>query len=151
MGHFILGTRSKKELVGVDSGLVILVENALRVSSVDFGVTDGLRTEAEQRELVARGASKTMKSKHLEGRAVDLVPFLNGKYRWEWPVIYEVAQSVHKACTVLGTNVRWGAVWDRKLLDLDPLNLEGEVEAYVERRRNRGRKAFLDGPHYELL
>lgn len=37
-------------------------------------VASGLRTEAEQRRLVAQGRSKTNRSRHLKGLAADIVP-----------------------------------------------------------------------------
>ena len=89
---FKLGKRSKRELEGVHPDLVRVVKTAIKLSDIDFTVTDGLRTISEQAELVKRGASKTMRSNHLKqletgyGHAVDLVGLLNGKARWEWPV-----------------------------------------------------------------
>ena len=42
----------------------------------------GLRTIEEQKALVAKGASQTMKSKHIHGNAVDLMAYIDGG-RWE--------------------------------------------------------------------
>ena len=42
----------------------------------DSGLTCGLRTMEEQQALVDSGASQTMKSKHLEGNAVDVVAYI---------------------------------------------------------------------------
>lgn len=39
-----------------------------------------LRTEEQQALYVKRGASKTMRSKHLEKLAIDLNLFINGQY-----------------------------------------------------------------------
>ena len=74
-----LSQRSLSRLDGVDERLVKVVCAAIKLSNVDFGVSEGLRTEERQKELVSKGASKTMKSKHLEGRAVDLVGYISGK------------------------------------------------------------------------
>jgi len=57
--------RSLNNLVGVKPELVEVTKTALEFSSIDFAVTCGVRTVAEQRQLVARGASQTMKSKHI--------------------------------------------------------------------------------------
>ena len=87
MTGFMLGAASLKELNGVRPLLVGTIKRAITISKVDFTVHDGIRTVDEQRRYVAQGVSKTMKSKHLEGRAVDLVPWIDGKPRWWWPQI----------------------------------------------------------------
>lgn len=84
---YSLGSKSRAELKGVHPDLVGVVERAIQITTQDFSVHDGLRTEAEQREYVRTGASQTMNSMHRTqadgfGHAVDLVPFINGKLRW---------------------------------------------------------------------
>src|SRR4051812_13492957 len=96
---YALGAGSKARLVGVHPRLVAVVERAIVLSAQDFAVVDGLRSLATQQALVAKGASKTLDSKHLKqpdgyGHAVDLVPFHDGAPRWEWPLIYPVAHAV---------------------------------------------------------
>jgi peptidoglycan LD-endopeptidase CwlK len=51
-------------LQGVDEQLVATVKLAILITKIDFGVICGLRTMEEQRALVDKGASKTMRSKH---------------------------------------------------------------------------------------
>tara|TARA_R110000787_G_scaffold252309_1_gene357782 strand:+ start:59 stop:271 length:213 start_codon:yes stop_codon:yes gene_type:complete len=68
---FKLSTRSLDKMKGVNATLVEVVKEAITLTRVDFGVTCGMRTVAEQEALVAKGASKTMKSKHL--RVVQLI------------------------------------------------------------------------------
>ncbi len=150
---YSLGKRSRAELTGVDPDLVRTVERAIEITSVDFTVHDGIRTVAEQKRYVAEGVSWTMRSKHLEGRAVDLVPWINGKPRWEWPPIYRIAAAMHQASAELGVTLRWGGVWDRNLGDLagTPAGLEEAVADYVARRRAAGKRASIDGPHYEIV
>lgn len=161
---YALGARSRAELAGVHPKLAAVAERAIAISVQDFGVHDGLRSEAEQREYVRRGVSKTMDSKHRPqadgfGHAMDLVPFINGKLRWEWPPIYKVAAAVLMAAREQGVRLRWGGVWDRPFdalapknahLDTVAANLEAEVQLYVARRLKAGKRAFIDGPHYEL-
>lgn len=154
---FELGERSRRELDGVAGSLVQVVERAIALTQQDFAVHDGLRTPAEQHALLARGATTTLNSKHLKqsdgfSHAVDLVPVIGGKLRWEWPAIYPIAAAMHRAATELGVRLIWGGVWDRPFLSLtgSPLALEDAVDDYAARRRAQGRRAFLDGPHYEL-
>ncbi|WP_066526731.1 M15 family metallopeptidase [Erythrobacter sp. CCH5-A1] len=154
---YSLGAASRRELAGVHPRLVAVVERAITYTSQDFTVFDGLRTEAEQREIVARGASRTMNSMHRKqadgfGHAVDLVPWINGKPRWEWKPIFQITVAVKRAADELGVRLRWGGVWDRALADLpgDAAGIEQAVNAYVSRRRAMGKTAFIDGPHFEL-
>lgn len=50
-----------------------LVLQDLRAQGHDPWVAETLRTEERQRDLVARGLSRTMASRHLTGRAADVV------------------------------------------------------------------------------
>lgn len=148
---YVLGKRSREELDGVHPSLVAVVERAIVLTPQDFGVHDGLRTTSEQIVLVQTGASQTTKSRHLRqadgfGHAVDLVPYLNGKLRWEWPLIYPIAEAVRQAASELNVKLVWGGVWDRLLGELRG-PLKPHVEAYC--RRHPGRD-FIDGPHYQL-
>lgn len=150
---FTFGARSEKELAGVHPDLVRVVRRALELTPIDFGVHDGLRTKEEQAEYVRTGVSWTMNSKHLiqhdgYGHATDLVPYVNGKLRWEWPLIYKLIEAVKQAAIELGVRVRWGGCW-QCLNDLG--DLEEAVEAYVKLQLSQGKKASTDGPHVELL
>lgn len=149
MTGFKLGKKSKSELEGVHADLVAVVERAIELTVQDFSVHDGIRTLEQQRALVERGASKTLNSRHITGHAVDLVPYIGGKLRWEWEPIYVISEAVRAAAKEQGVPIRWGGAWDRRLTDLDDPP-EDIVTDYVSRRRNAGKRAFIDGPHYEL-
>ena len=146
---FKLGDKSRKELEGVHADLRAVVERAIQLSAQDFAVHDGIRTLKEQKKLVERGASKTLNSRHLSGHAVDLVPYIGGKLRWEWDPIYQIAEAVRVAALEQEVPIRWGGAWDRQLTDLDDPP-EDIVADYVARRKNAGKRAFIDGPHFEL-
>lgn len=154
---YVLGARSKNELQGVHPHLVKVVEEAIKITGVDFGVHDGLRTISEQREYVRRGVSKTMNSMHMKqkdgyGHAVDLVPYINGRLRWEWEPIYHIAHAVDYVSTQLEVPLVWGGVWDRVMTQYGGSvdAIEDAVADYVARRKKAGRRAFIDGPHYQL-
>lgn len=160
MTTFVLGTKSRQSLAGVHPDLIRVVERAIQVTSVDFQVYEGLRTRARQAKLVAQGASQTMDSRHLPGsdglgHAVDLVPLIDfdgdgkAELRWDWNLCYRVADAVRRASLELQVPIRWGGVWDKTLADLAG-DMEDEVAGYVIRRKAAGKKAFLDGPHFEL-
>lgn len=151
---FVLGKKSLANLEGVHPKLVMVVKRAIEITVQDFTVQDGLRTVEEQRQLVARGASKTMNSRHLPqrdgyGHAVDLVPWINGQPRWEWEPIYDIAAAVQEAAAQEGVALRWGGVWDRRLGDL-PSGREGLKRAVADYCRRHPGPDFIDGPHYEL-
>lgn len=124
---FELGARSRKALEGVHPDLIKVVERAIELSEIDFKVTEGVRTLARQRELVAAGASTTLKSRHLPGKdgvcfAVDLGALVGGKIRWDWPLYSKLAVAMKQASIEVGVPIEWGGGW----------------------------KTFKDGPHFQL-
>jgi peptidoglycan L-alanyl-D-glutamate endopeptidase CwlK len=148
---FTLGTSSLQHLEGVHPKLMRVVMRAIQLTTQDFGVHEGVRTEATQLEYFRRGVTKTLKSQHLLqpdgfGHAVDLVPYVNGVLRWEWALIYPIASAMRTAAIECDTSIRWGAVWDKSLNYLLS-GLQHEVLVYSQRHPGPD---FLDGPHYEL-
>jgi peptidoglycan L-alanyl-D-glutamate endopeptidase CwlK len=150
-----LGTKSRQRLVGVHPDLVKVVQLAITLTVQDFSVLEGLRSIQTQREYFARGASQTMASRHLKGRdgyghAVDLVAWLGGLPRWEWPLYTGISDAMRRAAIQLGTPIRWGGGWFL-LNDIPRASaLKKATDAYTAARRAAGKKAFLDGPHFEL-
>lgn len=118
----MLDARSRKRLEGVHPDLVKVIEAADEMSPLEFIVTEGVRTLARQQQLVAAGASKTLKSRHLTGHAVDLAVKVNGEIRWDWPLYGRLAATVKEAAANLGIPVEWGGDW----------------------------RSFKDGPHFQL-
>ena len=101
-----LGKRSLAKLEGVDERMVAVVKHAITVSKQDFSVICGLRTIEEQRALVAKGASQTMKSKHLDGIAVDLMAYCAGD-RWELNLYDEIADAMAEGFAALEQMPEW--------------------------------------------
>jgi peptidoglycan L-alanyl-D-glutamate endopeptidase CwlK len=119
--------RSEKNLIGVHADLVKIVRNAVALSDLDPIITCGVRTVAEQRMLVAKGASRTMNSRHIPGKdgtskAIDVAFIVDGKLRWDWPLYKKFADTMKEAARRLGLVVEWGGDW----------------------------KSFKDGPHFQL-
>lgn len=115
-----LGTRSLQNLSGVHPDLVAVVKRAITITEQDFTVIEGVRNINRQRELVKKGASTTMNSRHLTGHAVDMVP---------WPVDWNdlerfevVSVAMKTAAEELDIPIKWGGDW----------------------------KSFYDAPHFEL-
>lgn len=147
---FKLSQRSLDKLEGVDERLVAVVRYAIAVTKVDFGVICGLRTIEEQRELVAKGASQTMNSKHIGGNAVDLMAYIGSRGSWELNVYDEIADAMAEGARQVGVPVRWGAAW--QIDDIGKWNgtMEEAMNAYIDERRAAGRRPFIDAPHFEL-
>ena len=109
---FYLGARSRANLIGVHPDLVRVVRRAIEITEIDFTVIEGRRTLARQKQLVAKGASKTMRSRHLTGHAVDIAPYVGGRIRWDWPLYYPLAETIKQAARDVGVPVEWGGDWE---------------------------------------
>lgn len=114
--------RSYSKMHGVRPELIAVATRALALSPIDFGVTEGLRSVKRQRQLVSSGASKTMNSRHLTGHALDVVAYVGGSVRWDWPLYEQIAEAFKVAADELGVTIKWGGDW----------------------------KSFKDGPHFQL-
>ena len=101
-----LSQRSIERLDGVNEQLLAVVTKAIKTTNIDFGVTCGLRTIEEQRELVKKGVSQTMKSKHIEGNAVDVVAYIGSRITWELNVYDDIADAFKSAAQDLGVGIR---------------------------------------------
>lgn len=137
-------------LEGVEPELVGVVTRAIELTKVDFGVTCGLRSKEEQRKLVESGASQTMKSKHLEGRAVDVVAYIGPRITWELNVYDDIADAFKQAADEMDVGIRWGAAWNIYDLRGWDKTMEDAMNHYVDDRRSQGRRPFIDAPHFEL-
>lgn len=108
---FRYSARSRARMKGVHPALVAVMEAAIGRSPVDFLITEGLRTPARQAALVRAGASRTLKSRHLTGHAVDVAALVDGKIRWDWPLYPRIAEAVKAAAAEQGTAIVWGGDW----------------------------------------
>jgi hypothetical protein len=121
-GGFELSPSSHAKLLGVHTDLARVIKHAIRITPIDFTVLEGRRSIERQRQLVASGASQTLRSRHLTGHAVDIAPLDNGTVSWAWPLYYPLATAVKAAATEVGVGVEWGGDW----------------------------ASFKDGPHWQL-
>lgn len=121
---------SETKLKGVHPDLVRVVRRMAKdwtEKDAGFLVTCGTRTLAEQRILIAKGASRTLKSRHIPAangysHAVDLAPTIRGAVRWDWPLFGKLAKAMKAAAKAEGVPIEWGGDWAR----------------------------FVDGPHFQL-
>jgi len=145
-----LGKRSLSRLEGVNDDLVTVVKYAIGVTKQDFSVICGLRTIEEQKALVAKGASQTMKSKHIDGNAVDLMAYCDGG-RWELNLYDEIADAMKEAAEAAGLKLRWGAAWTIDDFGAWEGTAENAMNSYVDTRRSQSRRPFIDAPHFEIM
>ena len=148
---FKLSQRSIDKMDGVDKNLVDVVKRAIELTKIDFGVIYGMRTIQEQENLVAAGKSQTMKSKHLVGRAVDLMAYVDGKGCWELNVYDDLCDAMKEAAKELGIAIKWGAAWSEGDIRTYSGTAEDAMMKYIDLRRSEGRRPFIDGPHFELM
>lgn len=118
------------KLKGVHPDLVRVVNRCAKDwkdAVFTFGITCGPRTLEEQKLLVKKGASKTLRSRHIPAKngyshAVDVVAMLDGKVRWDWPLYDKISKAMKTAAKAEKVSVEWGGDW----------------------------ASFRDGPHYQL-
>jgi hypothetical protein len=140
---------SLENLETVDERLQTLAKEVIRISPVDFAITEGIRTKERQAQLYREGKTKTLNSKHLEGKAIDICPVINGKLdysmeaiddlsfilglfyfkAWELNELYETSRGEKG----LNIKLRLGAFWDYKSI------------------KENKEKGFMDAYHIELL
>ena len=147
---FTLSQRSLDRLEGVHDDMIRVVKKAIDLTKIDFGVICGLRTIEEQKALVDKGASQTMKSKHLDGLAVDLMAYVGGRASWELNLYDDIADAMKEAAKLEDVPIRWGAAWHINDIATCGMPMEPAMNDYRERRRAEGRRPFIDGPHFEL-
>lgn len=111
--------RSLLELKGIHPDLRKLADLALSLSKQDFMIVDGLRTVAQQREYVKKGASKTMKSRHLQGFAIDVAAVISGKVRWEIELYRPIREAFEQASGMLEIPIGKMISWDIGHIELD--------------------------------
>jgi peptidoglycan L-alanyl-D-glutamate endopeptidase CwlK len=126
----IIPPSSERKLKGVHPHLLRVVNRCAadwRDRTFTWIITCGVRTIEEQKLLVRKGASKTMRSRHIPAKngfshAVDVAAVINGKARWDWPLYGKIAVAMKAAAKKEGIPIEWGGDW----------------------------KTFKDGPHYQL-
>ena len=147
---FSLSERSVNNLEGVKPTLADVVRRAIELTQTDFAVIEGLRSVERQTELVAKGASQTMSSKHIDGDAVDLMAYVGSRASWELNLYDDIADAMKAAAIELGVSITWGAAWQIKDIRTWEGTMEEAMNAYTDLRRSQGRRPFIDGPHFEL-
>ena len=150
---FVLSKLSLGRLEGVNPELVKVVKRAIEITQQDFLVVEGVRSKEQcyinygkgrtVAQCTAKGVparyaqpklakvtwlNNPLSSKHVSGKAVDLVPY---PVNWnDLTKFDQVAKAMFAAAKELGVSIRWGADWDN----------DG----------NYREKGEYDSPHFEL-
>lgn len=149
---FQLSTRSLTNLQGVDERLVRVVQRAIEITTVDFGVVEGVRSQERQIELYEKGASQIREGgKHVEGKAVDLMAYIGSRGSWELNLYDNIADAVKQAAIEANVAVRWGAAWNIDDIRLWRGTMEEAMNFYIDTRRKQNKRPFIDAPHFELV
>jgi peptidoglycan L-alanyl-D-glutamate endopeptidase CwlK len=119
---FKLSKKSLAKLDEVNPDLQKLVKNAIGLSTIDFGISEGMRTKERQQLLYNSGKSQTMNSRHLTGHAVDVYAWKDGAVSWEFEDYETINVAFSQAAKLTNIPYVWGGSW----------------------------KSFKDGPHFEL-
>lgn len=149
---FQLSTRSLTNLQGVDERLVAVVRRAIDITTVDFGVVEGVRSRERQIELYEKGASQIREGgKHVEGKAVDLMAYIGTRGSWELNLYDNIADAMKQAAIENNVAIRWGAAWNVPDIRLWRGTMEEAMNFYIDTRRKQGQRPFIDAPHFELV
>ena len=100
--------KSLRELDTCDPLLQYLFKEV--VKHFDCSIIEGKRSLKEQKELLKEGATKTLKSAHLTGKAVDVYPYpvdFEDRDRWHY-----FGGFVLGTARQFGIDVIWGGDWD---------------------------------------
>lgn len=130
---FKFGKGSLEKLNTVHPDLKLVMQEVIKLTPIDFGITEGMRSLERAEQLKSDGLSKVgSKSKHCQGKAVDIVCYDNGKVTWDLDFYEAVAQVVGEVSELLDIPIRWGGSWQTGNFIL-----------------NRDMK-FIDAVHFEL-
>lgn len=107
-----VGQRTADTLSQVDPRLQAVAVCALHVSTVDFTAYHGYRTDAEHQTMLERGVSWVRRSKHQDGKAVDVMALdHNKKGTWVAKPYDEIAKAFYACGKALNTPITWGGEW----------------------------------------
>lgn len=142
----MFSNRSKTKLASCHSDLQLISEESLRVSQVDFGISEGHRSVEKQLEYYNTGKSKIdgikKKGKHnyQPSLAFDIYAYVSGKPELSFNMTYLAYLGGVITATAerllnegrISHKIRWGYNWDS----------DGEIG--TDQR-------FQDMPHFELI
>lgn len=150
MQRFRFSERSNNKLDQVDENLARVFRHIIKKSPFDLTILEGIRSIERQEELFKSGKSRTMKSKHLKGEALDVGVWDNGKVSWDLEKYIMVADcvNIYLPEVILDRwSLRWGGAWQAKF----PNANQTASEMMEEYENSSGGNAFIDAVHWEII
>lgn len=130
---FKYSKKSLEKLDEVHEDLRTVFLEVIKITPIDYGITEGMRSLERAEQLKKEGLSKNgTKSKHCQGRAIDIVCYNGKDVTWNLEYYEAVAQVVGEVSELLDIPIRWGGSW-----------VTGNFKL------NRDMK-FIDAVHFEL-
>jgi peptidoglycan L-alanyl-D-glutamate endopeptidase CwlK len=129
---FSFSKRSLHNLEGVHPDLAKVAHAALRVTPLDFGVIEGLRSGERQHELFLAGKSLLdwptpaghSPGRHLTGKAIDFIAYIDGvATETDLDAYATVADAFKAASRDLGVPIAYGGDW-ASFKDADHIELD---------------------------
>ncbi len=121
---FSFSEKSLERLSTCDDRLQKIANLAIKISTVDFGISCGHRSIEEQQKLYAQGRTAPGKIvTYVDGvnrmsmhnynpsRAFDVYAYVNGKARWAKSYYYAIADAVKQAADTFDIEIEWGGDW----------------------------------------
>lgn len=114
---FRLSSTSKSRLDGVNPELIQVIDYALILTKVDFGIPEfgGLRTSEQQNKLFRAGKSQlngySKLSNHQTGNAFDIFAYVDNKASWDKCHLGACAGAILAAASQLEVPLMWGGLW----------------------------------------
>ena len=108
--------QSLRRMQGVNpalAGLMKEVERRALDQGIKIEVSEGLRDRGRQAELVSKGKSRTLNSRHLTGNALDIhIRNPDGSANWDFDAYRPVAEIAKQVAAEKGVpNLVWGGDW----------------------------------------
>jgi peptidoglycan LD-endopeptidase CwlK len=141
---FKFGKTSKERLSTCHSDMQLIMNEAIKITNVDFGIAEGHRSIEKQQQYFKEGKSKmdgffkTGKHNYNPSLAVDIYPYFENSAKWDNEHLSYLSGIIHAVSEILFANgkithkIRWGGNWD-----MDGIILIDQ--------------SFDDRPHFELI
>lgn len=138
------GNTSKSRLQTCHKDIQLIMNEAIKITNVDFGIAEGYRSIEKQQQYFKEGKSKidgvSKKGKHnySPSLAVDIYPYFENGAKWDNEHLSYLSGIIHAVSEILFADgkishkVRWGGNWD-----MDEIILIDQ--------------SFDDRPHFELV
>jgi peptidoglycan L-alanyl-D-glutamate endopeptidase CwlK len=141
---FRFGKTSKERLSTCHSDMQLIMNEAIKITNVDFGIAEGHRSIEKQQQYFKEdkskidGISKKGKHNYIPSLAVDIYPYFENCAKWDNEHLSYLSGIIHAVSEMLFTSgkithkIRWGGNWD----------MDGVI--LID-------QSFDDRPHFELV